>query len=327
MIIAFFLTADLGYKKTAMALVPLFIFATLSVGPLLWLYVKSVVGVGELKITRHLFVPFVFGALSFLLLLLIYIDFNEQFSDWLGQFLTYLTIGGLTIAFVFQNGYYLVKCFGLYKKHLKNVGDVFSYTEKVSLSWLKLVVYGYLIFILCLILSNLMDNIWSDIIFNSVLLAYVIYSGNNAINYEPIFTVKVGEVGEVVEEEEGEKLKEVDVDNAFFVQLKQALEESMLTDKLYLDKGLTIHSLATELKTNSKYLSQLINGKYKMSFVVFVNSYRVAKAKQLLVNEDKKHLTIEAIGHEAGFNSKSTFNLVFKKNTGETPSSFLKKGK
>ena len=319
-IIIFFLIADLGFKKPAMLLLPFFTVATLSIGPLLWLYVRSVVDNGKLKIINHLMVPFIFGSLSLVLLLLIYTDFNEGFSDFLGHLLTYLTIGGLTVAFVSQNGCYIVKSFRLYKKHLKKVGDVFSYTETVNLNWLKLVVYGYLGFILCLILSNLFDNIWSDIIFNTILLFYIIYSGVNAINYEPIFNEEMNI---------GSSLKPVvvDVKNEFFVQLKHLLEESMLKEKLYLDEALTIHSLATILKTNSKYLSQLINTEFNKNFVVYVNEFRVEEAKRLLLNKENMYLTIEAIGYESGFKSKSAFNSVFKKNTGQTPSSFLKKRK
>jgi YesN/AraC family two-component response regulator len=113
----------------------------------------------------------------------------------------------------------------------------------------------------------------------------------------------------------------------FFVQLKKSLEVLMLKDKLYLNDALTIHSLATILQTNSKYLSQLINTEFNKSFVVYINEFRVEEAKKLLLDESNKHLTIEAIGYESGFKSKSAFNSVFKKNTGETPSSFLKKRK
>jgi AraC-like DNA-binding protein len=320
-IITFFLIVDLEYKKPILLIfLPFFTFATLSIGPLLWFYVRSVVGGGGIRVINHLLIPFIFGFLSFLFLLLIHIDFNDQFSDLIGQLLTYLTIGGLTVAFISQNGYYLVKSFGLYETYLKKVGEVFSYTESVNLNWLKLVVYGYLVFILCLIISNLIDNVWSDVIFNSVLLFYIIYSGNNAVNYNPVFSDEVDSL-EVL------TTVSVNMKSDFFVQLKKSLEVLMLKDKLYLNDALTIHSLATILQTNSKYLSQLINTEFNKSFVVYINEFRVEEAKKLLLDESTKHLTIEAIGYESGFKSKSAFNSVFKKNTGETPSSFLKKRK
>ena len=62
-----------------------------------------------------------------------------------------------------------------------------------------------------------------------------------------------------------------------------------------------------------------------MNFVSFVNSYRIAEAKKLLLDPNKYNLTIEAIGNESGFKSKSAFNGAFKKITGMTPSAFVKK--
>ncbi len=319
-IIFFFFILDLEYKNFAMGLLPIFTSATLLIGPLLWFYVRSVVGGGKMRIFNHLFIPIAFGALSFIFLILIYIDFNNDFTGFLSQLLTYLTIGALTVVFIFQNGYYVIKCLKLYKRHLNRVGEVFSYTEKVNLNWLKLIVYGYLVFVLCLILSNVLDDIWSDILFNTILLAYIIYSGNNALNYDPVFDADVAKHKSVSE-------NEIDIKSDFFEKLKKQLAEVMIDERLFLDDSLTIHSLASELNTNSKYLSQLINTGFNKSFVVYVNEFRVEEAKLLLLNDLNKNLTIEAIGYEAGFKSKSAFNSAFKKYAGETPSSFIKKGK
>lgn len=112
--------------------------------------------------------------------------------------------------------------------------------------------------------------------------------------------------------------------NDFFKELKINLLVLIEQDKFYLDQELTIHTLAKKLSTNSKYLSKLINSEFDKSFVVFINEYRVNEAKELLLNHDNDNLTIEAIGNHAGFKSKSSFNLAFKKFTGQTPSTFIK---
>ena len=54
----------------------------------------------------------------------------------------------------------------------------------------------------------------------------------------------------------------------------------------------------------------------------FVNSYRVEEVQRRLVDPSSAHLTVLAIGLEAGFNSKSSFNAVFKKHTKMTPSQY-----
>ncbi|MGB0882564.1 MAG: helix-turn-helix domain-containing protein [Vicingaceae bacterium] len=317
-IVAFFLIVELEFQKIAVGAIPIFMFALLSLGPILWLTVNSTVGGKKNKIIKHLFIPIVSSIVFVLLLGVALLLKDVPSGEFVQDVLTYVTIITLTLVFVLQSGYYIYQSLKLYKKHLIRVEEVFSYTERVNLHWLKLFVYGYIVFILGLVVSNLLDDVWSDIFFYTVLFGYIIFSGYNALRYEPVFKAD----DEITEKE---TKVEVDVKNEFFTKLKSELIAAMETQKLYLDEALTIHSLATKLDTNSKYLSQLINTEFKKSFVVFVNEYRVNEAKLLLKDEKNKNLTIEGIGYEAGFKSKSAFNSAFKKFTGDTPSSFLKK--
>ena len=318
-IVAFFLIAELEYQKIAIGILPLFMFALLSLGPILWLTVNSAVGGERNKPIKHLIIPIV-SAIMFIMLLAITILLKDSPSGKLVQeALTYITTITLTLVFVLQSGYYIYHSLKLYKRHLVRVDEFFSYTERVNLSWLKFFVYGYVVFIGGLIVSNLLDDIWSDVFFYAVLFSYIIFSGYNALKFEPVFKVD----DDIIEKE---TKVEVDVKNDFFSKLKEELLAVMENQKMYLDESLTIHSLATELNTNSKYLSQLINTEFEKSFVVFVNEYRINEAKVLLKEERNKNLTIEGVGYEAGFKSKSAFNSAFKKFTGDTPSSFLKKG-
>ncbi|NQY31110.1 MAG: AraC family transcriptional regulator [Flavobacteriaceae bacterium] len=113
-----------------------------------------------------------------------------------------------------------------------------------------------------------------------------------------------------------------DVNTEFHKGLKAKLLTIMEKEKLYLDASLTIHSLANQLNSNSKYLSQLINNDLKKNFVLFVNEYRIREAKRLLLDKSNNNITIESIGYDVGFKSKSAFNAVFKKITNQTPSEF-----
>jgi AraC-like DNA-binding protein len=63
----------------------------------------------------------------------------------------------------------------------------------------------------------------------------------------------------------------------------------------------------------------------KKNFYDLVNGYRVEEAKRLLLDPKNTNYTILSVGFEAGFNSKTTFNTVFKKFTGLTPTDFRKK--
>jgi AraC-like DNA-binding protein len=105
--------------------------------------------------------------------------------------------------------------------------------------------------------------------------------------------------------------------------LKRLLQ-SMNEEKLYLDAELTIAKLAKKLSIPAPHLSQTINERLNQSFVDFINAYRVEEAKRMLVEPLKRHFSVLAIAEEAGFNSKSSFNSVFKKHTRMTPSEFRK---
>jgi AraC-like DNA-binding protein len=82
--------------------------------------------------------------------------------------------------------------------------------------------------------------------------------------------------------------------------------------------------VAEKLNVSTNNLSQIINEKLGKNFYDFVNEYRVETAKELLLNPKKQHLTLLAIAFDSGFNSKSSFNNVFKKQTSLTPSEFKK---
>jgi AraC-like DNA-binding protein len=105
--------------------------------------------------------------------------------------------------------------------------------------------------------------------------------------------------------------------------LKKLLD-LMEAEKPYTDGDLTIQKLAERLMIPAQHLSQTINERLSQSFSEFINAYRVEEAKRQLLDSKKKHYSILAIAEEVGFNSKSSFNAVFKKYTSITPSEFRK---
>jgi AraC-like DNA-binding protein len=100
------------------------------------------------------------------------------------------------------------------------------------------------------------------------------------------------------------------------------LLQLMETERPYTDGDLTIQKLAQQLAIPLPHLSQTINERLGKSFPDFINSYRVAEAKKKLLDPALKHLSVLGIAEEVGFNSKSSFNAVFKKHTDMTPSEF-----
>nr|WP_271711474.1 helix-turn-helix domain-containing protein [Marinigracilibium pacificum] len=73
---------------------------------------------------------------------------------------------------------------------------------------------------------------------------------------------------------------------------------------------------------HSKKLSTILNQKMNTSFYDFINTARVEEVKRKINDSNHSHLTILGIALESGFNSKSSFNAIFKKYTGMTPREF-----
>jgi AraC-like DNA-binding protein len=103
-----------------------------------------------------------------------------------------------------------------------------------------------------------------------------------------------------------------------------AFKNKMQEDKLFLEPELTIDALAVTIACSRHHLSQALNEKLGKSFYDCINYYRVEEAKLLLADDAKAAYKITSIAYDAGFNSISTFNDVFKKNTGITPSQYRK---
>jgi len=117
-----------------------------------------------------------------------------------------------------------------------------------------------------------------------------------------------------------EKYSDKKIDNASV--LIQDLEKLMSEDKPYKNPIIKLNDIATKLNISSHLLSQLLNDNLGKSFTLFINEYRVKESKRI-INSDTK-FTLEAIGFDSGFSSKSTFYSTFKKITGVTPSQFKK---
>ncbi|WP_309641474.1 helix-turn-helix transcriptional regulator [Flavobacterium sp.] len=101
------------------------------------------------------------------------------------------------------------------------------------------------------------------------------------------------------------------------------LFENLLIDKKYfLDPELTLDKIADELNLSKSHLSRLINKELQTSFPDYINQLRIKEAQYYLKHPDFSNYTLVAIGLEAGFASKTTFNNTFKKVTGMTPSEY-----
>jgi YesN/AraC family two-component response regulator len=101
----------------------------------------------------------------------------------------------------------------------------------------------------------------------------------------------------------------------------------LLERKPFLQRKYSLRDLSVDVNISANYLSAFINRYHQMNFNDFINGYRVAQAKEMIMFGECKHKTLEAIASEAGFNNRNTFTAAFKKEAGQSPSEYLKEVK
>ncbi len=104
--------------------------------------------------------------------------------------------------------------------------------------------------------------------------------------------------------------------------LQQQLAAFMAADKPYLNPQLSVGDLADALGVPGRALSACINDSYGSNFSEFINRARVNEARALIADPANGTLSLLDIGLAAGFNSKTSFNVMFKRYTGRTPSAY-----
>jgi AraC-like DNA-binding protein len=113
--------------------------------------------------------------------------------------------------------------------------------------------------------------------------------------------------------------------NEYELILAKKLFSLMEETKPYKDPDLTVAKLSEQLDTKSHILSKILNEEFNLHFRDFINNYRIKEFVKIANSQDYKNYTLLALAFEVGFNSKSTFNLAFKKITGLSPGKYLEK--
>jgi len=109
-----------------------------------------------------------------------------------------------------------------------------------------------------------------------------------------------------------------------FEPLKNELELLFSNSRPYLDENLTLGKLANELSITDKKLSILLNQFMNTNFYDLVNKYRVLAVTQKMEQDTYKNYNLFGIACECGFKSRTSFNRIFKNETGYSPSAYKK---
>jgi AraC-like DNA-binding protein len=106
--------------------------------------------------------------------------------------------------------------------------------------------------------------------------------------------------------------------------LADEIMQFMETAKPYTDPDLSLTQFSEMIHSKPYMVSKVLNDYYQRSFRDFINEYRVRDFIQMVRDKKYKNQTFLNLAYEVGFNSKSTFNLAFKKVTGLSPRDFFK---
>jgi AraC-like DNA-binding protein len=165
-----------------------------------------------------------------------------------------------------------------------------------------------------------------NVFINCFLLVVIFVIAYNSLKQKEIFPLNENLRKEIIliVEEQSVELKRKVIPDGNLLKYKSILHELMNAQKPYLDSELNLIKLAELVNMTPHQLSYIINTGFNANFFQFINTYRVEKAKELLLNEEMNKLSILGIAYESGFNSKTSFNTTFKKITGQTPSEYKK---
>ncbi len=100
----------------------------------------------------------------------------------------------------------------------------------------------------------------------------------------------------------------------------------MKEQQLYLDPELSLNSLSRSTGFSEREISTILNQDLQKNFYQFVNEFRVEDVKVKLIDPANQHLKIVSLAYESGFNSKATFNRIFKNQVGKSPQEFKESG-
>jgi len=287
-------------------------------GPILFYYTKITI-YGERKFRKSDFahlVPF-FISIIYVSIRLVYLTRLNQI--WLSKpegIISALLVNAQVLLYM---AYSIIEV----RKYRSKIREFYSLLTGLTYLWLAIVLYGFffmwLIDLIHFLLDKIVDiplniNLASTTISLSINFIFAILIFYKGLTHPEIFNSEIRE-----EKPKYEKSKLTKEDAAAYLK---KLQNFMKDEKPYLIPNININELSEKVDIPMRFLSQIINDSLKQNFFDFINYYRIEESKNYLADSKYKKLNILEILYETGFNSKSTFNKVFKEHTGQTPTEY-----
>ena len=217
----------------------------------------------------------------------------------------------------------IVKAYICWRSRKKELKKVFSNTERKKNGWFGVILYGSFILSSIDIVSRVIEFFHGSFqhnyqIIDFIEIVFIIVISYFILLQPQIFLSSVKTVQKKQEKYGRTKLSQFELSTS-----KKELDFFMIQEKAYL-RDLSLSKLADEMGWSIHRLSQVINSDNE-NFYFYVNRFRVEEVIRLFQEDKEQSLTLLDIALKAGFQSKSVFNLFFKKVTGVTPSQYRQK--
>ncbi len=229
------------------------------------------------------------------------------------------------LLFAFHGPLYIVLTFLVLSRHSAKVRENYSYTESIDLKWLRNIALGLSAIWLLVLLQWLVKLPFSgNVPIYIGVTVFVFFLGFMGLRHGDIFSeVKTREkVGNKTLTNRPDTYRKSGISSLEAKRIADAMEGLLHREQVFLKSRLALHEIAKALDVSSHTLSQVLNKHLGTNFFDYINSYRVEEAKKLLVDPEYDSFTLLAIALESGFNSKSSFNRIFKKHVRMTPSEY-----
>ncbi|WP_422358487.1 helix-turn-helix domain-containing protein [Reichenbachiella sp.] len=309
----------------AMCLIPYLI------SPLLFIYVSSLVQGNRFSWIGQLahFVPFLFMVLS---MWWFYwsptpdylIRVSKGYINVKGQLPFHVKHWALIMAF--SACMYPVLCLIKILRHQSVIVNEFSNLQEKTLNWMKYWIViefvGFWISFSIVIAGDMdMVNIMTSFkVISGLLITNIFVIGYFGVKQSNIFLDSKLEKNT----NNDEKYRHSNLNQQEAQELIDQLNNKMQVEKPYLNPTLSAGQLAEMINISKHQLSQLINQNTSSNFYEYVNLFRVEEFKKKVMEGKADKLSLLGLALDCGFNSKSTFNYLFKKFEGMTPSQYKK---
>jgi len=220
---------------------------------------------------------------------------------------------------------YLAFTFQLFFNYRKTIKEYFSNTYKLELNWILTFLVLFTSLFLYSSTQDIIGNFivklnyqqrWWLNIFGAIVVIYVGIKG---------YFTNTTKLNNLSFDLSSANITTISRNNSILISDDEVktLQNLMENDKLFLNPELNLKDLAEKAKMNRTQVSQIINSSFSKNFNDFVNEYRVNAFKEKLNKGEHKQLSLLGLAMDCGFNSKATFNRVFKKITKTSPSEYL----